>query len=123
VPALVGLNTQETIGRSLAGMAIVLGPYPLCALCQKTNGGLIAVRHRQVHLVAHGKEACVDRRLADLIVRLWAVCDTRSCCEDENGRAYVVPTVDTREAAEDLLTERGISYVNERGFLYFARRA
>jgi tetratricopeptide (TPR) repeat protein len=29
---------------------VVLGAYPLCDRCAKTNGGLVAVRHRQVHV-------------------------------------------------------------------------
>ncbi|MBM2621161.1 hypothetical protein JIG36_37235 [Actinoplanes sp. LDG1-06] len=85
-------------------MTVVLGPYPLCAACRLTNGGLIAVRHRQVHLRAHGKEACVDRGLAGLLTHLWAVCDTRSCCEDDDGDAYVVPTADTLDAAVEMLS-------------------
>lgn len=47
-------------------MPVILGPYPLCPMCRETNGGLIAVRHRQVHLRAHGQQACVDRGLAGL---------------------------------------------------------
>src|SRR5262245_36829896 len=108
-------------------MVVELGPYPLCEACKKVNGGLVSVQHRQVHLRAHGKQACVDRRLARLITRLWAVCDTRSCCEDDDGYAYVVPTMDTRQAAEDLLTALGIRYSLDQGILFFslaeARRA
>jgi hypothetical protein len=100
-------------------MVVVLGFYPLCEQCKGTNGGLVAVSHRQVHLRANGKEACVDRGLAGLMAKLWAVCDTRSCCEDENGRAYVVPTVGTREAAEQFLTSLGIPFDVEHGVLYF----
>ncbi len=101
-------------------MAVVLGPYPLCAVCRNVNGGLVAVRHRQVHLRAHGKEACVDRGLAGLIAALWAVCDTRSCCENDNGRAYVVPTPDTREAAVRLLACVGLRVADDEGVLSFA---
>lgn len=100
-------------------MVVVLGPYPLCDQCKRTNGGLVAVSHRQVHLRANGKEACVDQGLAGLMAKLWAVCDTRSCCEDENGRAYVVPTAGTREAAEQFLTSLGIPFDLEDGRLYF----
>src|SRR5215207_9531587 len=108
----------RAIGRT-ADMVVVLGPYPLCDKCKRTNGGLVAVSHRQIHLRANGKEACVDQGLAGLMAKLWAVCDTRSCCEDENGRAYVVPTAGTREAAEQFLTSLGIPFDLERGILYF----
>ena len=101
------------------GEYVVLGPYPLCALCREVNGGLVAVRHRQVHLRAHGKQSCVDRGLAGLIANLWAVCDTRSCCEDDNGRAYVVPTTDMHEAAERLLVKLGLRPESEDGTIYF----
>lgn len=100
-------------------MAVVLGPYPLCAACRKVNGGLVAVQHRQVHVRAHGKEACVDQGLAGLMTHLWAVCDTRSCCENDKGRAYVVPTPETREAAEQLLTRVGLRPATEEGIIYF----
>lgn len=100
-------------------MSVVLGPYPLCPACRKTNGGLVAVRHRQVHLRAHGKEACVDRGIAGLLASLWAVCDTRSCCEDEDGQAYVVPTRDTCDAAAQLLTRLGLHPTVVDGTIYF----
>jgi hypothetical protein len=100
-------------------MPVVLGPYPLCPVCRKTNGGLIAVRHRQVHLRAHGKEACVDRGIAGLLANLWAACDTRSCCENEDGRAYVVPTADTCDAAARLLANLGLHPTVEGGVIYF----
>lgn len=100
-------------------MAVVLGPYPLCPACREVNGGLGAVRHRQVHVRAHGREACVDCGLAGLIIHLWAVCETRSCCEDDNGRAYVVPTPDTREAAEQLLTRLGLRTSTSEGVIWF----
>ncbi|KKK06385.1 hypothetical protein [Micromonospora sp. HK10] len=98
---------------------VVLGPYPLCAACREVNGGLLAARHPQVHVRAHGREACVDRGLAGLIVHLWAVCETRSCCEDENGAAYVVPTPDTRAAAEELLTRLGLRVTTRADILHF----
>ena len=101
------------------GMVVVLGPYPLCDQCQETNGGLVAVAHRQIHLRAHGKEACVDEGLVGLIDRLWTVCDTTSSCEDENGRAFVIPTDETVAAAEEMLTSLGITYENEAGALFF----
>lgn len=100
-------------------MTVVLGPYPLCALCRQTNGGLVAVRHRQVHLQAHGRQSCVDRGLVGLIASLWAVCDTRSCCEDEQGRAYVVPASGSSEAAELVLTRLGLRPEPEHGTIYF----
>ena len=100
-------------------MPVVLGPYPLCLTCQKTNGGLIAVRHRQTHLRAHGREACVDRGLAGLLASVWAVCDTRSCCENDGGRAYVVPTADTCDAAAHLLTKLGLHPAILDGTIYF----
>ncbi|MFI7425456.1 hypothetical protein ACIBPB_00565 [Micromonospora sp. NPDC049836] len=99
---------------------VVLGPYPLCPACREVNGGLVAARHPQVHVRAHGREACVDRGLAGLIVHLWAVCETRSCCEDDNGAAYVVPTPDTRAAAEELLTRLGLRVTTSAGILHFA---
>src|SRR5215475_8435792 len=100
-------------------MVVVLGPYPLCDQCQETNGGLVAVAHRQIHLRAHGKEACVDEGLVGLIDRLWTVCDTTSSCEDDNGRAFVIPTDETLGAAEEMLTTLGIAYENEAGALFF----
>jgi hypothetical protein len=104
---------------SLLIVAVVLGPYPLCALCREVNGGLVAVKHRQVHLRAYGKQSCVDAGLAGLITNLWAVCETLSCCEDDNGRAYVVPTADTHEAAEQLLVKLGLRPECEDGTIYF----
>ncbi|MFB9445408.1 hypothetical protein Dvina_18870 [Dactylosporangium vinaceum] len=100
-------------------MQVVLGPYPLCPACRKTNGGLIAVSHRQVHLRAHGKEACVDRGVAGLLANLWAVCDTRSCCENDSGRAYIVPTAETCDAAAQFLTTVGLRPEVLDGIIYF----
>ncbi|GIJ50962.1 hypothetical protein Val02_78480 [Virgisporangium aliadipatigenens] len=100
-------------------MPVALGPYPLCPACRMTNGGLIAVRHRQIHLKAHGKEACVDRGIAGLLGSLWAVCDTRSCCEDEGGRAYVVPTAETCDAATQLLSSLRLHPTVVDGIIYF----
>jgi hypothetical protein len=114
----VTLSLSQRRG-SLLIVAVVLGPYPLCALCREVNGGLVAVRHRQVHLRACGKQSCVDRGLAGLIANLWAVCDTRGCCEDDNGRAYVVPTTDTHEAAERLLVKLGLRPECEDDTIYF----
>jgi len=100
-------------------MPVVLGPYPLCPACRKTNGGLIAVGHRQVHLRAHGKEACVDQGVAGLLASLWAVCDTRSCCENDGGRAYVVPTADSCDVATQLLADLGLHPTVVDGIVYF----
>src|ERR1044071_2279102 len=104
-------------------MVVVLGPYPLCDQCQETNGGLVAVAHRQIHLRAHGKEACVDEGLVGLVDRLWTVCDTTSSCEDDNGRAFVIPTEETLGAAEEMLTSLNIAYENEAGALFFRLEA
>ncbi|MEU8005100.1 hypothetical protein AB0B66_28425 [Catellatospora sp. NPDC049111] len=100
-------------------MAVFLGPYPLCPQCQATNGGLVSVRHRQIHLRAHGKEACVDQGLVGLLAGLWAVCDTRSCCEDDGGRAYVIPTSATRAAAVEMLTQLGLRPDVVGGIVWF----
>lgn len=98
---------------------VVLGPYPLCDACKRISGGLVAVRHRQVHVRAHGRESCVDQGLAEIVTALWAVCGTRSCCEDDGGRAYVVPEVGEAPAAEEFLAGLGLRVENEDGFLYF----
>jgi hypothetical protein len=100
-------------------MVVVLGPYPLCGACVKTNGGLVSVRHQQAHVAAHGKESCVDRGLAGLIVHLWSVCETYSCCEDDGGLAYVVASAETRAAAVDLLERLGLEPRIEEGFVRF----
>jgi hypothetical protein len=97
----------------------VLGPHPLCAECVKTNGGLVAVSHPQVHISAHGKQSCVDRGIAGLMVHLWEVCDTFSCCEDDGGVAYVVVSEETRPAAVDFLTRLGLEPRIEGGFVWF----
>ncbi|WP_250008898.1 hypothetical protein [Actinoplanes sp. M2I2] len=97
----------------------ILGPYPLCAECRKTNGGLVAVGHRQVHLRAHGKQACVDQGLKGLFAVVWAVCDTRGSCEDAEGEAYLVPTAETFDAAEDLLWRLGLGPTAREGALWF----
>jgi hypothetical protein len=98
---------------------VVLGPHPLCELCLKTNGGLVSVRHRQVHVRAHGKESCVDSGLAGLMAHLWKVCDTRSCCEEDGGLAYVVATTQTQAAAVEFLTRLGLDPRVEQGFIRF----
>lgn len=100
-------------------MARVLGPYPLCLLCQRINGGLVAVRHRQVHLRAAGREACVDRGLAGLMAVLWEVCETRSCCEGDGDEAYVVPAPEAEEAAVALLARLRLHPRADAGTVYF----
>lgn len=99
---------------------VVLGPYPLCAQCEQTNGGLVAVRHRQRHVRANGREACVDEALADIITALWkANCDTRNNCQDVDGEAFVVPAMGHAAAAMDVLARIGIQARNDHGELYF----
>ncbi|WP_346129473.1 tetratricopeptide repeat protein [Lentzea roselyniae] len=107
------------VGEQAAPDDVVLGPYPLCDTCKQFSGGLVAVRHRQIHVRAHGKEACVDQGLAEIVTGLWAVCATRSCCEDEGGRAYVVPVPGQAPAAEEFLAGLGLRVENEGGVLYF----
>jgi hypothetical protein len=109
----------QHVAEQAAPDEVVLGPHPLCDACKQVSGGLVAVRHRQVHVRAHGKESCVDQGLAEIVTGLWAVCATRSCCEDEGGRAYVVPEVGQAPAAEEFLTGLGIRVENEGGFLCF----
>ncbi|MFE9575396.1 tetratricopeptide repeat protein [Nocardia sp. NPDC006044] len=103
----------------LDGM-VVLGPYPLCAQCEQTNGGLVAVGHPQRHVRANGRESCVDQGLADIITALWnANCDTRNSCQDADGDALVVPAIGHVAAAIDVLAQIGIQARNDNGALYF----
>ncbi|HEX6356624.1 tetratricopeptide repeat protein [Actinophytocola sp.] len=100
----------------------VIGPYPLCDECKKVNGGLVAVRHRQVHISANGRQSCVDEGLADVVTALWqADCDTTSACQDEygNGRAYVYVVCDDVVAAQRCLTGLGLTVEKEACALYF----
>jgi hypothetical protein len=62
----------------------------------------------------------VDIGLAGLLVALWAVCETRSCCEDDGGRAYVTPTPDGRDAAAEMLAALGLDVEDDEGVLRFA---
>jgi len=123
VDAIVGAVTEPAspevlvVGRYRGKVLDVVGRTVKLQDDQAAEIGKLS--HRQIHLRANGKEACVDQGLAGLMAKLWAVCDTRSCCEDENGRAYVVPTAGTREAAEQFLTSLGIPFDLERGILYF----
>jgi hypothetical protein len=93
--------------------------YRLCDSCLRTNGGLIYTRHRQMHVSAHGQQSCVDERLAGIIVSLWEVCETRSCCQDDDGVAYIVPTTATIDAAQDALARLGIVAERVDGALCF----
>ncbi|MET8832849.1 hypothetical protein ABZV78_02885 [Micromonospora sp. NPDC004540] len=61
----------------------------------------------------------MDRGVAGLLASLWAVCDTRSCCENEDGRAYVVPTADTCDAATQSLANLGLHPTVVDGIVYF----
>ncbi|GAA4586081.1 hypothetical protein GCM10023194_31080 [Planotetraspora phitsanulokensis] len=61
----------------------------------------------------------MDRGIAGLLASLWAVCDTRSCCENEGGRAYVVPTAVSRDAATQLLSNLGLHPTVVDGIVYF----
>lgn len=97
---------------------IVLGPYPLCARCRSTNG-VVAVRSRQVHVRAHGRESCVDVRLAWLMPHLWAVCETTACGEDEDGRSFVIPAFGRSGAARQVLVRLGLEVTSEQGVLFF----
>jgi tetratricopeptide (TPR) repeat protein len=105
----------------------VLGPYPLCARCREVNGGLVATRHRQVHVAAHGRESCVDEGLAKIMPALWAVCETTTSCQDEEelsdgsgpGRAYVAPLMGQTAAAEQVLVDLGFDVENVDGLLTF----
>lgn len=113
---------SRSCGRATAGerMNVRLGPYPLCEVCARTNGGLTHARHAQTHIAAHGQSACVDEKLADLLLQLWAVCETKSCCQDEGGRAYVTPTRETRAEAEAWFAERDMPCKQSvRGRLFF----
>lgn len=101
-------------------MVAELGPYPLCDRCKERNGGLVAVRHRQVHVRIGDKESCVDEGLAGVIALLWTVSDTLTACEDHEGRALVVATPETVDAAERALVDLGVAVEREgEGALYF----
>jgi len=61
----------------------------------------------------------VDEGIADILVALWDVCDTVSCCQDDDGRASVTPATGQTATAEAKLLELGHNIVNEGGVLYF----
>ncbi|MEJ3745560.1 hypothetical protein WEI85_19995 [Actinomycetes bacterium KLBMP 9797] len=61
----------------------------------------------------------MDRGLVGLLASLWAVCETRSCCEDEGGQAYVVPTVESCDAAVEMLIKLGLRPKDVGGIVYF----
>ncbi|WP_280316094.1 hypothetical protein [Nocardia abscessus] len=88
---------------------VVLGPYPLCAECERTNGGLVAVRHRQHHVRAGGRQSCVDHGLAAIIATLWERgCDTRNSCQNVETKAMVVPVAGQARLAVNILAGMGI---------------
>ncbi|GAA5172880.1 MULTISPECIES: hypothetical protein [Amycolatopsis] len=101
-----------------------LGPFALCPACQKRNSGLLHAQHPQRHITAHGQAACVDAGLAGLLPELWAVCETISSCQGEDGWAYITPTPETRQATAGWFSTRDLRhYWGERGRLYFELRA
>lgn len=103
---------------------VVLGPYPLCALCEQTNGGLVAVRHRQRHIQAGGRESCVDHGLSTIIATLWEHgCDTRNSCQDVEARAMVTPVIGQAQLAVNILADMGIHADTEDGTVYFSAPA
>lgn len=61
----------------------------------------------------------MDEGLAGIMVGLWEFCDTSSSCQDHAGRAYVVPTAETADAAERFLTSLGLTVEREDGVLFF----
>lgn len=104
----------------------VLGPYPPCDRCRTNTGGPVGTRHRQVHVAANGREACVDEGLAELMPKLWSVCDTVNSCENVAdlpdgvvAKAYVVPGEGQAAAAERKLVELGFDVENHEGSLLF----
>lgn len=99
---------------------VVLGPYPLCAQCERTNGGLVAVWHRQRHVQAGGRESCVDHGLSTIIATLWEHgCDTRNSCQDFEGRALVTPVAGQAQLAVNILADMGIHAEMVGGTVYF----
>lgn len=104
----------------------VLGPYPPCDRCRAPSRGPVGTRHRQVHVAANGREACVDEGLADLMPKLWAVCDTVNSCEHAAdvipgamAKAYVIPAPGHAEAAERVLVELGFDVQHDDHSLMF----
>ncbi|MEV6067680.1 hypothetical protein AB0L82_14095 [Nocardia sp. NPDC052001] len=113
-------NRELFLDRLARSGHVVLGPYPLCAMCEQTNGGLIAVEHRQLHVRAAGRESCVDHRLSEIIPALWnRGCDTRSSCQDANGAAMVVPVAGQADLAVHILSDLGIHAYSLDGEVYF----
>ncbi|MFF2550539.1 hypothetical protein ACFVUS_06035 [Nocardia sp. NPDC058058] len=117
----VATDNRDIFLNRLAGSGhVILGPYPLCRYCEQTNGGLIAVRHRQIHIRAADRESCVDHKLTDIITTLWnRGCDTRSSCQDENGRAMVTPAAGHADLAVNILADMGIHTDEVDGLVYF----
>lgn len=103
---------------------VVLGPYPLCAVCEAVNGGLVAVRHRQRHVRVGERQACVDSEIADILETLWEHgCDTVSCCEDTDGKAEVVPARGQADRVAEVLADMGIRAEVTDGVVRFDRPA
>ncbi|MGH3759031.1 hypothetical protein [Actinophytocola sp.] len=104
----------------------VLGPYPPCDHCRTNIGLPVGTRHRQVHVAANGREACVDEGLAELMPKLWSVCDTLNSCQNvadlphgAAAKAYVVPGPGQAAAAERKLVESGFDVEHYEGSLMF----
>ncbi|MPZ83159.1 MAG: tetratricopeptide repeat protein [Actinophytocola sp.] len=112
------LVRNDCLARLELPAEIVLGPYPLCDKCRSANG-VVAMRSRQVHVRAHGHESCVDVRLAGIMRRLWAVCETTGCGEDEDGRSFVIPAFGQSGSARRVLVGLGLEVTAERGVLFF----
>lgn len=111
-------NRARAVHALALGEENVLGPYPLCADCRAVNDGLVATRHRQVHVAANGRESCVDERLAAIMPTLWAVCATTSSCQGDS-HAYVTPADGQADAAEAVLTDLGFAVERHDGDLRF----
>jgi hypothetical protein len=100
-------------------MEVRLGRYPLCQRCRERNGGLVATRHRQVHVTVGGRESCVDEGLALVMAGVWTVGDTVTCCEDDDGRAYIVAAPGSRDAVAEYLRSLGFAVGGVDGRLSF----
>ncbi|WP_280258478.1 hypothetical protein [Nocardia abscessus] len=86
--ALASSNRDLFLDQLARAGKVVLGPYPLCAECERTNGGLVAVRHRQHHVRAGGRQSCVDHGLVPIIATLWERgCDTRNSCQNVENQS------------------------------------
>lgn len=120
--ATVADNRDEFLAHLQRRGMVVLGPHPLCALCEPFNGGLIAVRHPQRHIRVGDRQACVDSEIADVLTALWeGGCDTVSCCQDVDGRAEVVPAAGHARRAVEILADMGIDAELTDEVVYFRR--